>query len=257
MFNTKVLEVDLKTKYSYEGVLQGSVLSPILSNVYLHELDKFVEKLMNEFNSSKERKRNQKFRSLTDVRSSKNKTVSERNRRKKEARKQKITQTDLRDPNYIKVKYARYADDFVIGISGDKKFAIKIMNKIKDFIRSDLHLNISDVKSCLISIVHRQASFLGFLLKKTPKHLNSIISQKLKGKEKTARTLKRLKHESLAAEGRELKKIKKNLKTVIAKSLKKNQSKDKQLSSEIVDNISQLVKKERLSELSFDKPFFF
>ena len=232
MFNTKVLEMNLKTKYSYEWVPQGNVLSPILSNVYLHELDKFMEELMNEFNSGKERKR------------------------KKEARKQKITQTDLRDPNYIKVKYARYADDFVIGISGDKKFAIEIMNKIKDFIRSDLHLNISNEKSCLISIVHRQASFLGFLLKKTPKHLNPIISQKLKGKEKTARTLKRLKHESLAAGKRELKKIKKNLKTVIAKSLKKNQSKDKQLSSEIVDNISQLVKKERLSELSFDKPFF-
>jgi group II intron reverse transcriptase/maturase len=256
MFNTKVLEMDLKTKYSYEGVPQGSVLSPIFSNVYLDELDKFMEKLMKEFNSGKERKRNQKFRSMTDVRSSKNKTVSERNRRKKEARKQKITQTDLRDPNYIRVKYARYADDFVIGISGDKKFAIEIMNKIKHFIKSDLHLNISDKKSCLISIVHRQASFLGFLLKKTPKHFNPVISQKLKGKEKTARTLKRLKHESLATERRELKKIKKNLKTVIAKSLKKNQSKDKQLSSEIIDNISQLVQKERLSELSFDKPFF-
>lgn len=83
----------------------------------------------------------------------------------------------MRDPQYRKIKYARYADDFVIGISGNKKFAIEIMNKIKDFIRSNLHLNISDEKSCLISIVHRQASFLGFLLKHTQISKSSNITK--------------------------------------------------------------------------------
>jgi hypothetical protein len=59
----------------------------------------------------------------------------------------------------------------------------------------------------MLSIVHRQAFFLGFFLKKTPKHLNPVISQNLKGKEKRARVLKRLKHELVMAEQRELKKI--------------------------------------------------
>jgi RNA-directed DNA polymerase len=82
---------------------------------------------------NKGKQRNQKYRSAIDLRSSKNKTVSEKNRRLKLVRKQKITASDLRDLNYRKVRYARYVDDFVIGISGDKKFAKQIMDKVKVF----------------------------------------------------------------------------------------------------------------------------
>jgi hypothetical protein len=58
-------------------------------NKYLNELDKFVEKLMLEFNIRKERKRNQKYRTATDLRSSKNKTHYEKNRRLKIASESK------------------------------------------------------------------------------------------------------------------------------------------------------------------------
>merc|ERR1712032_122476 len=124
-------------------------------------------------------------------------------RKLKIARKQKITYSDLRDPNFKRIKYARYADDFVIGISGDKKFAKQIMDKVKVFLKTQLHLNVSEDKSSLLSIVHRQAFFLGFLLKKIPKRLNPAISKNLKGKEKRARKKKRLKHELAMAEQRE------------------------------------------------------
>jgi hypothetical protein len=116
-------------------------------------------------------------------------------------------------------------------------------------------LNVSEEKNSLLSIVHRQASFLGFFLKKTPKHLNPVISQNLKGKEKRARVLKRLKHELVMAEQRELKKIKKNLKRVIFKSLSKNQ-KYKNIDSSLVDKVSQIIVKERSINPFFEKPFF-
>ena len=254
-FNAKVLDITLKTKGVAEGAPQGSVLSPILSNIYLNALDKFVESLMLEFNKGKERKRNQKYRSFMDLRSSKNKTLSEKNRKLKNVRKQKITYTDLRDPNFRRIKYARYADDFVIGISGDKEFAKQIMDKIKLFLETELYLNISEEKSCLISIVHRQAFFLGFFFKKVPKHLNPVISQKLKGKEKRARVLKRLKHELVMAEQRELKKIKNNLKRVIAKSLSKNQQ-YKDIDNDLINKVSQIITKERAINPFFEKPFF-
>ena len=191
------------------------------------------------------------------LRSSKNQTVSEKNRILKSLRKQKITYSDLRDLNFKRIKYARYADDFVIGISGEKKFAKQIMDKVKVFLRMELHLNISEEKSSLISIVHRQAFFLGFFLKKAPKHLNPVISQNLKGKEKRARVLKRLKLELAVTEQRELKKIKNNLKRAILKSLSKNQ-KYKNVDNSLVDKVSQIVMKERSIDPFpfFEKPFF-
>jgi group II intron reverse transcriptase/maturase len=254
-FNSKILDVTLKTGNTTDGVPKGSVLSPILSNIYLNELDNFLESLMLEFNKGKQRKRNSKYRSLTDLRSSKNKTFSEKNRRLKNVQKQKISYSDLKDPNYKKIKYARYADDFVIGISGDKKFAKQIMDKVKVFLRTQLHLNVSEEKSSLLSIVHRQAFFLGFFLKKTLKHLNPVISQNLKGKEKRARVLKRLKHELVMAEQRELKKIKNNLKRAIAKSLSKNQQ-YKNVDSDLINKVSQIVAQERSTNSFFEKPFF-
>jgi hypothetical protein len=254
-FNAGILEITLKTTNSVEGVSQGSVLSSILFNIYLNELDKFVESLILEFYFCKERKRNQKYRTLIDLCSSKNKTQSEKNRRLKIVRKQKITYSDLRDSNFKRIKYARYADDFVIGISGDKKFSKQIMDKVKSFLKVELHFNVSEEKSSLISIVHRQAFFLGFFLKQVPKHLNPVISQKLKGKEKRARVLKRLKHEFVMAEQRELKKIKNNLKRVISKSLSKNQ-KYKSFDSDLINKVSQIVAQERFTNPFFEKPFF-
>jgi len=189
------------------------------------------------------------------LQSSKNKTVSERNRKLKIARKQKITYSDLRDPNFKRIKYARYADDFVIGISSDKKFAKQIMDKVKVFLKTQLHLNVSEDKSSLVSIVHRQAFFLGFLLKKTPKHLNPVISKNLKGKEKRARVLKRLKHELMMSEQRELKKNKNNLKRAILKSLSKNQ-KYKNVDSDLLNKVSQIVAQEKSANPFFEKSFF-
>jgi hypothetical protein len=219
-FNSKIIDIEFKTGNTDEGIPQDSVMSPILSNIYLNELDKFVENLMLEFYKGKERRPNQKYSSIRQK--AKNKSVSEKNKIFKSIRKQKVTASDLRDPNFRRVKYARYADDFIIGISGDKNFAKQIMDKAKAFLKAQLYLNVSEDKSGLLSIVHRQASFLGFLLKKAPKHLNPVISQNLKGKEKRARVLKRLKHELDIAEQQELKKYKNNLKRAILKSLSKN-----------------------------------
>jgi hypothetical protein len=72
----------------------------------------------------------------------------------------------------------------------------------------------------------------------------------LKGKEKRARVLKRLKHELVMAEQRELKKIKNNLKRAIVKSLSKNQ-KYKNVDSDLINKVSQIVAQERSSKSFF------
>nr|WAK85036.1 hypothetical protein [Amicula sp. isolate GU52X-4 cfCalB7] len=152
----------------------------MLSNIYLNELDKFVENLMLEFFKGKRCKANQKYRSVADLRSSKNKTVSEKNRILKIVRKQKITASDLKDPNFRRVKYARYADDFVRGISGEKKFAKQIMSTVKVFFKTQFHLNVSKEKSSLLSIVHRQAFFFRLLIKASVEIFKSSNCSKFK-----------------------------------------------------------------------------
>ena len=79
-----------------------------------------------------------------------NKTVFEKNRFLKKARILKIIQINLKNLDFLRIKYARYADDFVTGISGSKKFANKIMTKTKQFIKSNLHLKISIKKSFIL-----------------------------------------------------------------------------------------------------------
>lgn len=257
LFNNNISEMNLKTRNLIQGLSQASILSPILSNIYLNKFDIFMEKVIVEFNKGKEFGWNQKFKRMVEFRRScENKTFSKKNKRLRQARNLKIISTNFENSTYVQIKYARYVDDFIIGISGNKILAHKIMNKVQQFLKSKLHLKISEKKNSLISIVHRQVFFLGFLLKKMPKYLNPVISQKLKGKEKRARVLKRLKHECFQAEQRELKKIKSHLKIAIAKSLSKKYS-SKGYTNNIINNIAQIIQKERSKNLYFKNKTFF
>lgn len=119
----------------------------------------------------------------------------------------------------------------------------------------ELHVNIPEKKKSLIDILNRQAYFLGFLFKKQSKHLNPVIFQKLKSKEKRAWVLKRLKHELVIAEQWELKKIKSSLKRVLLKSLSKNQQ-YKNVDSDLINKVSQLIAQERLKNPFVEKTFF-
>ena len=55
MFNSKVLEINLKTIDLNGGIFQDNVLLSILSNIYLSELDRFMENVMTEYNKGKEK----------------------------------------------------------------------------------------------------------------------------------------------------------------------------------------------------------
>lgn len=65
------------------------------------------------------------------------------------------SQTDKR------LKYVRYADDFIIGIKGSKEECEKIKQKIKEFLAMELKLELSEEKT-LITHSANYARFLGY-----------------------------------------------------------------------------------------------
>ena len=123
---------------TYSGAPQGSGVSPILANIYLNELDIFMENLKQEFDRQESYRKPQKAYS-PDIRSAqlleeKVKTAkAENNQAEIERAKERINElyAKLRDTpcfeaideKYKKIQYTRYADDFIIGVIGSKEDA--------------------------------------------------------------------------------------------------------------------------------------
>ena len=164
---------DWKFHTTYSGCPQGGICSPILSNIYLNELDAFMVDLIEEFNKGKRRKKNalydQYCQKIAVIRSQVDKGTKDLSTAKEEITelekvRKSLTAGDPFDPGYKRLLYCRYADDFVIGLIGSKAEAIAIMEKVKEFLVTKLKLNISETKT---HIVHAKdgTGFLGYTIK--------------------------------------------------------------------------------------------
>lgn len=111
-----------------EGTPQGGIVSPLLANIYLNELDQFVAG---------------KWAVLTN---------HERRKRRKHG-------TAL--PCFL----VRYADDFVVMVSGTEQQARQLKAAIAEFLRSELQLELSEEKT-LVTPVEKGLDFLGFHIRK-------------------------------------------------------------------------------------------
>jgi group II intron reverse transcriptase/maturase len=154
---------DWKWNATLSGVPQGGVASPILSNIYLHRLDTFVEKvLLPEYNQGGARKANPVYRKVTD-------TIGRARIRGdraavRELRKQQrsLPSRDPDDPGYRRLRYLRYADDTLLGFAGPKAEAQEIKQRLATFLRDDLKLELSEDKTLITHARTGAASFLGY-----------------------------------------------------------------------------------------------
>lgn len=161
---------------TYSGVPQGSGVSPVLCNIYLNELDKFMEQYAINYNTTAQRKRlstayrtsvNRTYRYRCEGKQIWEKlTPEERKSRSKKLKElerveKSITPTVPKDEQYKRIQYTRYADDFLIGVIGSKEEAEQIKQDVKAFLQVKLKLEMSDAKTKITHTGDR-ARFLGY-----------------------------------------------------------------------------------------------
>jgi hypothetical protein len=136
MFKARILAPENFFFLPDRGVPQGNVLSPILSNIYLNELDKFMEQLIKKYYKGSKPTPNPEFTKLINL-SKYERTLDSilqnnirRYRRKKLFNKG--VKPFLHDGNFIRVRYIRYVDDILIGVRGPKFVAEKIKNEFQN-----------------------------------------------------------------------------------------------------------------------------
>lgn len=157
---------------TYSGMPQGGIVSPILANIYLDKLDKYVKEYIRHFDMGTKRRpgkesndlaneRKRTVRKLKKVKDGTEKTALVARLKAIEQERAAFPSGDEMDGSYRRLKYIRYADDFILGVIGSKEDALRIKEDIKSFLSESLALELSEEKT-LITHTGKSAKFLGY-----------------------------------------------------------------------------------------------
>ncbi|MFF0067264.1 reverse transcriptase domain-containing protein [Streptomyces sp. NPDC005279] len=154
---------DWKWGATLSGAPQGGVASPILSNIYLHKLDEFVETvLIPEYTRGKRRARNPAYLELQNLLAKARRRGDRVQARALRQRMVSLPSADPDDPAYRRLRYIRYADDHLLGFTGPKAEAEQIKRRLAQFLRDELKLELSQEKTLITHARTRAARFLGY-----------------------------------------------------------------------------------------------
>jgi len=145
------------------GAPQGGVVSPILSNIYLDRLDKFVETvLLSEYTRGVRRSLNPAHKRVTNGIWRARKRGDRAAVRALRKQQRTLPTLDPRDPGYRRLRYVRYADDILLGFAGPKAEAEEIKRRLGQFLRDQLKLELSETKTLITHARTDAARFLGY-----------------------------------------------------------------------------------------------
>lgn len=159
-----------------KGVPQCGILSPLLSNIYLHEFDIYMENIKKELNTPLETIYTEELNARRTVK----RRYGKENLKKVRDMEKKSIPTITKG---TEINYVRYADDFIIGLIGIRKQAEMIKLRIKEFLEKELLIELNMDKTHITNIIKNFTLFLGY-------YLGGTDSLRVKGK--TSKTKSRV-----------------------------------------------------------------
>jgi len=171
MFNAGTINIGRRSSTGAEEV---GILAPILCDIFFQKLDHEVEQIKKEWDTAPTmRSINPAYRKLmfldkrTMSRLGRNAEALRREKRHRVriARKLGITPYNYKDPEYLKVRYVRFADNFLMGVAGPKSMALKIMKQITTFLKSNLSLQVNMDTTKPRHAISEKVLFMGVFVK--------------------------------------------------------------------------------------------
>jgi group II intron reverse transcriptase/maturase len=157
------------------GSPQGGVVSPILSNIYLHKLDEFAEgELIPRYTRGNTRRPNPEWKRANNRRARAMQKGDRAKARESLKRMRAIPSRDPQDPGYRRLRYIRYADDHLLGFSGPKSEALEIRAELARFLGETLRLELNRDKTLITHARTQRARFLGYDI--TVQHADTMIT---------------------------------------------------------------------------------
>lgn len=186
------------------GSPRGGIVSPILANIYLDRLDAFVESmLLPTYNRGDDRKPNLTYNALLARARYLRRTGRTEDSRTLRWQAQQLPSRMPDDPDYRRLKYVRYADDFLLGYVGTRQEAETIKQHLGDFLRTQLRLELSNDKTLITHARSAAARFLGYdvtVMQDNRKHtngrrsINGVVSLRVPRNVLQAKCLPYVKH---------------------------------------------------------------
>lgn len=169
---------DGKSIQSFFGTPLGGIMSSLLANIYLNNLDNFVQKIISENDSIKRRRFNLEYESMKSKiklfkilrQSNRTSLINFSKKNLLEITKLKEMQKTISSKNqfdalYTKVLFTRYADDWILGVTGPYSLAVDIKRKIQEFLAKDLKLALCQEKTKIICVSKGNIQYLGYYIR--------------------------------------------------------------------------------------------